>query len=216
MYNQHKKNRAMLNNKFNFLKIFCYLYPIIMLSSCTTALVTVGVIGGGALIINTAAKDQTIGSIIDDTVIVSKIKKNFARTQFHDLYNKIYVSVLRGRVFLCGFVSSENDILEAVNIAKRQKGVVDVINEIKINEDSDKTNFAQYAIDTGITSLVRTKLLLAKSVKSSNYEVFTHYNIVYIFGLARSEEEMDEVTDIISKTNDVEEVVSYITITHDK
>ena len=216
MYNQHKKNRAMLNNKFNFLKIFCYLYPIIMLSSCTTALVTVGVIGGGALIINTAAKDQTIGSIIDDTVIVSKIKKNFARTQFHDLYTKIYVSVLRGRVFLCGFVSSENDILEAVNIAKRQKGVVDVINEIKINEDSDKTNFAQYAIDTGITSLVRTKLLLAKSVKSSNYEVFTHYNIVYIFGLARSEEEMDEVTDIISKTNDVEEVVSYITITHDK
>lgn len=206
----------MLNNKFSFLRIFCYLYLIVMLSSCTTTLVTVGVVGSGALIINTITKDQTIGSILDDTVIASKIKKNFANTQFHDLYTKIYVRVIRGRVFLCGFVSSENDILEAVAIAKKQKGVVDVINEIKINEDSDKTNFTQYAIDSGITSFVKTKLVLAKSIKSSNYEVFTHYNIVYIFGLAHSEEEMDEVTDIISKTNDVEEVVSYITIAHEK
>ena len=206
----------MLNNKFRFLKIFCYLYVLIMLSSCTTALVTVGIVGGGGVIINTATKDQTIGSILDDTVIASKIKKNFINKQFQALYTKIYIRVIRGRVFLCGFVSSENDILVAVNIAKNQAGVVDVINEIKISEDSDATNFKQYAIDAGITSLVKTKLLLAKSVKSSNYEVFTHYNIVYIFGLALSGEEMDEVTDIISKINDVEEVVSYISVSNDK
>ncbi len=205
----------MLNNKFRFLKIFCYLYVLLMLSSCTTALVNVGIVGGGAVIINTARKDQTIGSILDDTVIASKIKKNFINRQFQALYTKIYIRVIRGRVFLCGFVSSENDILVAVNIAKNQAGVVDVINEIKITENSNETDFKQYAIDAGITSLVKTKLLLAKSVKSSNYEVFTHYNIVYIFGLALSGEEMDEVTDIISKINDVEEVVSYISVSND-
>ncbi|MCF8462976.1 MAG: BON domain-containing protein [Rickettsiaceae bacterium] len=206
----------MRNLQFSFLRILCYLYLITTLSSCSTALIVIGGVGAGAVAVNTIKKDQTIGSIIDDKVIASKIKKSFINEEFHNLYTKIYVSVLRGRVFLYGFVSDEKYMLEAVKIAAKQNGVVDVINEIKIEEDSDKTNLKQYAIDTAITSSIKTALLFTKSVKSANYEIFTHYNVVYVFGLAHSEEEMENVNDMIAETSGVEEVVSYISVSDEK
>lgn len=156
--------------------------------------------------------DETVGENIDDTAISAKIKAEFIKAGFRDLYAKIGVSVSQGRVMYTGSVSNEEDMIKAIDIAWKQNGVKEVVNNLDLDSGSSKLNVAQYSKDTYLTSAVRAKLLAARDVKSVNYTIMTHKNIVYIFGLARSESELEYVTELVAKIGGVEKVISNVKI----
>ena len=93
------------------------------------------------------------------------------------------------------------------------KGVQTVINEIQISNSDNIINFAD---DLVISTKVKGKLILNENVNSLNYSIETVNKLVYIIGIAGSEDERDLVINIAREVYGVEEVIDYITIKTDE
>ena len=91
-------------------------------------------------------------------------------------------------------------------------GVRSVRNDIKVKEEF---NFKQSAKDIMITSQLRTALILNKSVKATNYQIDTYKNKIYIYGIAITLEENDQVIDEAKQILDVKDVIASILLVED-
>ncbi len=159
-----------------------------------------------------AAKDQPFKESAEDTKISASISASFIKNNFKQLYTKIKIEVNSGRVLLTGGVDNEDDILKAVEIVWGVTGVKEVINELTVDKNSDSFNLVQYTKDAMITSQIKTKTFIDRSIKCVNYTIVTINDIVYIFGMARSVEELEKVTNIAAQVNGVAKVVSHVKI----
>ena len=178
-----------------------------LLSSCMLGVFTATTTAGMAL-----AKNRTVGDTIDDVTIATKIKKAFLTEGFTSLYAKINTEVMQGRVLYTGSVETEEDMMQAVEIAWRQQGVKEVVNELTIEDYRSK--MPQYLKDSYITTLVKTKIIANRNIRAVNYTIVTHRNTVYLFGVARSEEELQTAADLAAQVSGVEKVVSHIRISN--
>lgn len=174
------------------------------LSGCLPAVFTATT--GSAI---AAAKDQSIGETIDDIKIAAAIRTVLAKKKFKELYTKIHVEVSQGRVLYTGSVEKDEDIQVAIQTAWDQKGVKEVINELTVDQHSNHFDLVQYTKDTMITSQIKSKMFADRTIKVVNYTILTLNNVVYIFGQARSEDELEKVGEIASKIRGVEKVVSH-------
>ena len=174
---------------------------MISVSGCMPA-----IFGAAAGTTVAVAKDRSAGSTVDDIKISAGIKKDFISKGFRDLYTKINVEVADGRVLYTGSVATEDDMMKAVDIAWAQNGVAEVVNELHVDEQSNYFDAAQYARDTWITSRIKTKTMLERDIKFVNYTIITVKNVVYLFGIARSQEELDKVAGIAAEVRGVERV----------
>lgn len=197
----------------NFKKLTS-LFLIILLSGCMHgAIVGSGAIGG------VIAQERSVGNAIDDTTVWSRIKSAFlADGESSKLFTKIGVKVIEGRVLLTGTVSNPEERLKALKLVWSQEGVREVINEVKIeNEGSLLKIIGGYAVDSFITAQIKSALLIGDNdIRSINYSIETINRVVYIIGIARSEEELDEVTKIAGTVKNVKQVVSYVRIKNSK
>jgi len=158
------------------------------------------------------AKDRTIQETWSDAKIAAKIKASFVKQNFRELYTKIHVDVVEGRVLFTGTVDNEEDVLAAMTIAWDQPGVKQVINELKIDKNSSHFDITQYTKDMMITAQIKTRIFANRDIKFVNYTVITMKNIVYLFGMARSSDELERVANIASIVRGVEEVISHVRV----
>ena len=115
--------------------------------------------------------------------------------------------VLDGRIFLTGKVDNPEEKLKLTKLSWETKGVRSVRNDIKIKEEF---NFQQSAKDILITSQLRTALIFNKNIKSSNYQIDTYKKKIYVYGIALTSDEKDEVVKEAKEILDVEDVVASI------
>lgn len=179
----------------------------LMLNGCFPAIFTATT--GATMAV---AKDRSLGNAVDDAKILANINAHLMKGGFKKLYAKIHTEVFMGRVLYTGTVESEEDIIAATDIAWKQAGVVEVANELKIDEKSNRFDFWQYTKDSAITSHLKSKLIANRDIKFVNYTVVTMNNIIYLSGIARSEQELEKVADIASKIGGVEKVVSHVIV----
>ena len=179
----------------------------LMLTGCLPAVFTAAT--GTALV---AAKDQPMTESINDTKIATSINTSFIKNNFKQLYTKIKIEVNAGRVLMTGSVDNHDDILKAVEIVWSIEGVKEVINELTVDKNSARFDLVQYTKDTMITSQIKTKTFLDRGIKCVNYTIVTINDVVYIFGTARSLEELEKVTSIASQVGGVARVVSHARI----
>jgi len=184
------------------MRILFVMVAMISLSGCMPAIFSTA---AGTTI--AVAKDRSVGSTMDDIKISAGIKKDFISQGFRDLYTKIKVEVIDNRVLYTGSVATDEDIVKAVDIAWAQNGVVEVVNELQVDEKSNYFDAAQYARDVWLTSRVKTKTIMERDIKFINYTIVTMKNVVYLFGIARSQEELDKVSNIAAEVKGVERVV---------
>ncbi|HJD55115.1 MAG TPA: BON domain-containing protein [Rickettsia endosymbiont of Pyrocoelia pectoralis] len=187
--------------------LFCISLSL-LLSGCLPAIFTAAATTGVV-----ASKDQPISGTLNDSRISAGIKADLIKNNFKELGARIKVEVSQGRVLLTGNIQKEEDALKAVEIAWNQKGVTEVINELKVSKNSNHFDLAQYTKDSMITAQIKAKNLVRKDIKFANYTVLTVNNIVYLFGIARSSEELENFASIASKIKGVEKVVCYAKIT---
>ncbi len=178
-----------------------------LVSGCLPAIFT-----GATVSVVELAKDRPAGEALTDMRIASAIKASFIKNNFRELYTKIKIEVIQGRVLYMGVVDKEEDIISAVQIAWNQEGVVEVVNELKADKNSGKFDLVQYTRDSMITSQIKSKTFLDRSIKFVNYTVITINDIVYLFGIARSEEELQKVANIAANINGVQKVVSHVKV----
>lgn len=181
---------------------------LLTLSGCIPLLIGTGTVVGSKMV----AQDKTVGESISDTTIWTKIRASLMKHNVDGLLGSINVKVIEGRVLLTGSVNTQEDIIKVLKIVWDQDGVKDVINELKIIPTEERPGAMTYTKDSWITTQVKTKLLLASNVKSSNYGVETIDGVVYLFGTAKNDEEAAEAKDIASSVSGVKQVVSYVRI----
>ncbi len=159
------------------------------------------------------AKDREPKEVLTDIKISTGIKSEMMRQGFQKLYAKINIEVSDGRVLYTGQVDKQSEIIKAVEIAWNQKHVKEVINEIKIAKNSNHFDLVQYTRDSLITSQIKSKTFIDNEIKFVNYNIMTLNDVVYLFGIARSEEELRKVANIAAKIRGVKKVVSHARIT---
>lgn len=186
-------------------------YLLILVSAFSSGCLPVIFTGAGRSAVE-FAKDVPAGETLTDVKIAGAIRAKLARQNFRELFTKIKVEVMQGRVFYSGLVDKEEDALKAVEIAWAQAGVVEVINELKVDKKSSHFDLVQYTRDTMITSQIKSKMFIDRNIKFVNYTVITIKDEVYLFGIARSEEELEKVAGIASNIHGVQKVVSHVKV----
>jgi osmotically-inducible protein OsmY len=183
------------------------LFLILILNSCVGT-GSKGVFGTGVSI---ALDPRSLGTQIDDSIM----QKNLAARLV--IMNKNYIlsvktKVLDGRIFLTGKVDNPEEKLKITKVAWETEGVRSVRNDIKVKEEF---NFKQSAKDLLITSQLRTAMVLNKNIKATNYNIDTYKKKIFIYGIALSKEERDEVLDEAKSILDVKKVIASIFLAED-
>ena len=184
------------------IKFLLLIFVGLILSGCV-GVSSKGVFGTG---VSVALDPRTLGTQIDDSImqktltgrILAKDKKYFL---------SVKSKVLDGRIFLTGKVDKPEEKLQITKIAWETKGTRSVRNDIKIKEEF---NFKQSAKDILITTQLRTAIIVNKNIKATNYQIDTYKKKIYVYGIAITTEEKDEVIKEAKEILDVEDVVASI------
>ena len=184
------------------IKIFFLLLLSAILTGCT-GVSSKGIFGTG---VSVAFDPRTVGTQIDDSLMQKNLSTRIV------LLDKKYLlsvnsKVLDGRIFITGKVDNPEEKLKITKMAWETKGARSVRNDIKIKE---KFDFKQSAKDLLITSQLRTAMILNKTIKATNYQIDTYKNIIYIYGIAITTDEKDEVLNEAKQISDVEDIIASI------
>ena len=185
--------------KNNFLLI---VFVRLILTGCI-GVASKGIFGTG---VSVAFDPRSVGTQVDDSIM----EKNLAARIL--LMDKKYLlsvktKVLDGRIFLTGKVDNPEEKLELTKLAWEAKGARSVRNDIKIKEEF---NFQQSAKDILITSQLRSAMIFNKKIKASNYQIDTYKRKIYVYGIALTSEEKDEVIKEAKEILDVKDVIASI------
>ena len=162
-----------------------------------------GLFGTGVSI---AIDPRSLGTQIDDNIMQKNLK---ARLLLEDKKYLLSITskVLDGRIFITGKVDNPEEKLKITKMAWETKGVRSVRNNLIIKKEF---NFKQSAVDLLITSQLRTALVLNKKIKSTNYNIDTYKKKIYIYGIAQTKEEQEEVVNEGKSIPDVKRVIASI------
>ena len=167
-----------------------------------------GLFGTGVSI---AIDPRSLGTQIDDNIMQKNLK---ARLLLEDKKYLLSINskVLDGRIFITGKVDNPEEKLKITKMAWETKGVRSVRNNLIIKKEF---NFKQSAADLLITSQLRTALVLNKKIKSTNYNIDTYKKKIYIYGIAQTKEEQEEVVNEGKSIPDVKRVIASILLVED-
>ena len=184
------------------IKLVLVMFIVISLTSCA-GVASKGIFGTGVSI---AFDPRSVGTQIDDSIMQKNLTTRIV------LLDKRYIvsvktKVLDGRIFLTGKIDDLEDKLRLTKLAWETDGVRSVRNDIKVKEEF---NFQQSAKDILITSQLRTALILNKEIKATNYQIDTYKKKIFIYGIALTSDEKDEVIKEAQEILDVKDVIASI------
>jgi osmotically-inducible protein OsmY len=162
-----------------------------------------GIFGTG---VSVALDPRSVGTQIDDSIMQKNLSARILLLDKKYLFS-VKSKVLDGRIFLTGKVHNPEEKLKLTKMAWETQGVRSVRNDVKVKE---KFNFQQSAKDLLITSQLRTALILNKNIKASNYQIDTYKKKIYVYGIAITSDERDEVVNQANQILDVQDVIASI------
>ena len=178
-----------------------------LLSACDPLTIA---LGGAAIAGTEAARNQNgvIGAI-SDSDLQARINAILLQKE-SDIFDIIELCVKHGVVVVIGYAKDEEQSLRAMYLVRKIVGTRAVVyDEITVSSPPNAKNFA---IDSSITSRIKSALAFDANVQSLNYDVTTVKGVVYICGTAQSKYERDIVLNCARITSGVDKVVSYISI----
>jgi osmotically-inducible protein OsmY len=164
--------------------------------------------GAGATAGTAVAQDRGITGTARDAALAAQIQELWFRTNF-DMFAKLSCTVTERRALLTGKVQDPEMRVEAVKLAWQVQGVDEVINEIEVTDTSSLVDSAR---DVWITAQLRAQLTFDREVRSINYSIDTVNGTVFLMGIARSQAELDRVTNHARNLAYVRRVVSYVRV----
>tara|TARA_B100001093_G_scaffold480800_1_gene511011 strand:- start:2310 stop:2900 length:591 start_codon:yes stop_codon:yes gene_type:complete len=190
-----------MKNKFLILSI------LLLFSGCV-GVSSSGIFGTG---VSVALDPRSVGTQIDDSIMQKNLSTRILLLDKKHLLS-VKSKVLDGRIFLTGKVDNPEEKLKMTKLAWETDGVRSVRNDLKIKENF---NFKQSAKDILITSQLRTALILNKSIKATNYQIDTYKKKIYIYGIATTSDEKNNVIEEAKEILDVQDVIASILLVED-
>ena len=188
-------------------RIFIILSMLVLLSGCV-GVSSKGLFGTG---VSVAFDPRSVGTQIDDSIMQKNLSARILLLDKKYLFS-INSKVLDGRIFLTGKVEDPEEKLKLTKMAWETDGVRSVRNDIKVKEEF---NFKQSAKDIFITSQLRTALIMNKNIKATNYQIDTYKKKIYLYGIAITSNEKEDVLDEAKKIKDVKDVIASILLVDD-
>ncbi|CAI9388103.1 MULTISPECIES: molecular chaperone OsmY [Citrobacter] len=145
-----------------------------------------------------------VGNFMDDSAITAKVK---AALVDHESIKSTDISVKTDQkvVTLSGFVESQAQAEEAVNVAKGVEGVTSVSDKLHVR-DSKSDSVKGYAGDTATTSEIKAKLLADDIVPSRKVKVETTDGVVQLSGTVDSQAQIERAESIAKAVDGVKSV----------
>ena len=191
-----------MKNKLLIVLVFAFL-----MSGCV-GFSSKGIFGTG---VSVAFDPRSVGTQIDDSIMQKNLLARILMMDKKYLLS-VKTKVLDGRIFLTGKVDNPEEKLKLTKQAWETAGVRSVRNDIKIKEEF---NFKQSAKDILITSQLKTALIFNKNIKASNYQIDTYKKKIYIYGIALTSEEKNEVISEAEEILDVKDVIASVILVED-
>ncbi len=141
-----------------------------------------------------------------DTKINMAIRTNFLKDKINYVLD-VEITVFEGEVLLNGAIPTLEDMERIIEIAWQTPNVTKVYNYIRL---SSPPNLAVTTRDAMIASSVRTRLMMTGGITSVNYKITVDEGVLYMMGIAKNEQELQAVMNIIYETAGVEKVISHI------
>ncbi len=169
---------------------------------------TVGIVKTGVEI---ADDPRSLGRIVDDSVIEKKFLYKISQVDQKYLL-KISPKSIDGRVLLKGNVDTIREKIQMTKIAWETDGVRSVENIIKVD---DQSSWKDKAKDLLITSQFKVAIVANNNIKSNNFNFTTINKNLYIFGIARNEQERKIVINEAKSVQGVSDVIPSIFLKDD-
>ena len=190
-----------------YIKIFIF---FVFLSGCVPV-IGVSTVGVVRTTVEVADDPRSLGRIVDDNVIEKKFLFKMAQVDEKYLI-KISANSLDGRFILKGNVDTVEEKIKMTKLAWETDGVRSVENIIKVD---DQSSWKDKATDLLISSQFKVAIITNKAIKSNNFSFTTINQNLYIFGIARDEEERKSVINEAKKVQYVKEVTPSIFLIKD-
>ena len=190
-----------------YIKIFIF---FVFLSGCVPV-IGVSTVGVLRTTVEVADDPRSLGRIVDDNVIEKKFLFKVAQVDEKYLI-KISANSLDGRFILKGNVDTVEEKIKMTKLAWETDGVRSVENIIKVD---DQSSWKDKATDLLISSQFKVAIIANKAIKSNNFSFTTINKNLYIFGIARDEEERKSVINEAKKVQYVKEVTPSIFLIKD-
>ena len=190
-----------------YIKIFIF---FIFLPGCVPV-IGVSTVGIVRATVEVADDPRSLGRIVDDNVIEKKFLFKMAQVDEKYLI-KISANSLDGRFILKGNVDTVEEKIKMTKLAWETDGVRSVENIIKVD---DQSSWKDKATDLLISSQFKVAIIANKAIKSNNFSFTTINKNLYIFGIARDEEERKLVINEAKKVQYVKEVTPSIFLIKD-
>jgi osmotically-inducible protein OsmY len=167
------------------------------------------VVGGAAAGAGYAA-GQERGPVtqVSDTAIRAQIADKWGNFN-PEMASELSSNVYDGKVLITGTVKDPEWRVDAVRLAWQVDGVKEVNSEVEVR---DKTTLSDDARDTWITTRLRSAMTFDPNVRSLNYTIETVNGTVYLIGSARTQGELERVTNHARNIPNVRKVVTYVDV----
>ena len=149
---------------------------------------------------------------MSDGVIRTKLSDKYLRNDV-DLVQAVAISVNEGAVLLTGNVATQDKKINATRLAWEIKGVREVVNELNVAANTSLKNKAK---DFAAAAQLRLKIIGDGDVSSLNYSIDVVDGVVYLSGVAETQEERARVVALAQELPFAKKVVDYIILSSDR
>ena len=177
------------------------------LSACAPAIVGVSTAAVAA-----SSTEKGFSTSMSDGVIRTKLSDKYLRNDV-DLVQAVAISVNEGAVLLTGNVATQDKKINATRLAWEIKGVREVVNELNVTANTSLKNKAK---DFAAAAQLRLKIIGDGDVSSLNYSIDVVDGVVYLSGVAETQEERARVVALAQELPFAKKVVDYIILSSDR
>ena len=170
---------------------------------CTAAMVGGGAAGGYAV----GTDERTVGTMLDDAAITTKVKAELVNEKTVKARN-IDVDTVAGVVVLSGYVDSQREADRAGLLAKSVPGVVRVKNELRVGSRTMGQGFD----DKVLGGKIKGRLMEEPGIRSLNIDVDVYSGTANVTGTVPSQEQKKKVLNLIRSIEGVKGVVDNLQV----
>ena len=162
--------------------------------------------GGSAMVV--AEGERSLGTVIDDATIKVNIAAKFLSAD-NNLFVNINTSVLEGRVLLTGLVDNQEIRIDAVRLVWEVEGVREIVNEVEVG---NRSTLKDYASDLWINTQARAVAAKTIGLKAITYNFETIQGKIYIAGITKKSDQLNELISALKGIKGVSEIVNYVIV----
>jgi len=176
-----------------------------------SAAVLLAVVGGAAAGTSAALQERGVKGAASDIGIRSEIVHYWSQADQRYL-SDLNLQIYEGRVLVSGEVANEELRAQAIQLAWKAKGVREVINEVEVGGAG---GVGTYWRDSLIVRELDFRLLATKGVPYNDVSIECFNGVVFLLGVADSQEQIDGASNVARNIKNVRKVVNYMLLKSD-